>query len=96
MSIKVLFQVEVEFIDNGSESPSKDAALEAALTSAFETENDQGNFNFSLPITGLDGPVPYIPGGLMLQYDDISEAIKADAKIQAIIKEHGFLVIETD
>lgn len=96
MSIKVVFQVEVEFIDNGNEDSSKDEALETALTAAFETENGEGNFNFSLPITGLEGPVPYIPGGLMLQYVEISAAIKADAKIQEIVKKQGFLVIEKD
>lgn len=97
MSIKVVFQVEVEFIDSTGEDFTQDQELQIALEEAFETENeDLGTFDFMPPIRGFDEPVRFIPGSLIIQYDDISDAIKADAKIQEIVKKQGFLVIETD
>lgn len=91
MAIKILFEVEVEFKDNGTPSQERDEAIEAALSEAFE--RDDGVFNLMLPLTGLEGPVPSVPGSVMVEFDELDEAVSAEAGIKEIIKQHGFLVI---
>jgi len=91
MAIKVTFEVTVSFVDNRGPCVERNAALEEALSEAFEC--DDGVFDFFPAAYMLDGVVSSFPGSLRLEYDDINEAVTDEREVEKIIEQHGFSLI---